>query len=43
MSVLSHFPALLSAIKSQIQTAQSRAILAVNGELSQFTATDPQE
>lgn len=33
MSELSQYPALLSEIKNQIQTAQSRAMLAVNAEL----------
>lgn len=36
MTELRHYPALLSDIKSQIQAAQSRAILAVNGELSRL-------
>jgi predicted nuclease of restriction endonuclease-like (RecB) superfamily len=36
MTELSRYPALLSEIKHQIQSAQSRAILAVNGELNRL-------
>ena len=36
MTELSQYPALLSEIKTQIQTAQSRALLAVNGELNRL-------